>query len=62
MQRRKALRDKEVEAVMDLAGSVFGWGGSRRAGYVNPAALICRGFRLGCVGSTVVAWSQKIRI
>jgi len=57
MQRRKALRDKEVEAVMDLAGSVFGWGGSRRVGYVNPVALICRGFQLGCVGSAVVAWS-----
>ena len=62
MQRRKALRDKEFEAVVDLAGSVFGWSGSRRAGYVNPMAPVCRGFRLGCVGSTVVAWSQKIRI
>ena len=62
MQRRKALRDKEFEAAMDLAGSVFGRGGSRRVGYVNPAALICRGFRLGCVGSTVVAWSQKVYI
>ena len=57
MQRRKALRDKEFEAVVDLAGSVFGWGGSRRAGYVNPAAPVCRGFQLGCVGSAVVAWS-----
>ena len=57
MQRRKALRDKEVEAVMDLAGSVFGRGGSRRVGYVNPMAPVCRGFRLGCVGSAVVAWS-----
>ena len=55
MQRWKALRDKEFEAVMNLVGSVFGRGGSRRAGYVNPMALICRGFRLGCVGSTVVA-------
>ncbi len=62
MQRRKALRDKEVEAVVDLAGSVFGRGGSRRVGYVNPMALICRGFQLGCVGSTVVAWSWKICI
>ena len=62
MQRRKALRDKEFEAAMDLAGSVFGRGGSRRVGYVNPMALICRGFQLGCVGSTVVAWSWKICI
>ena len=62
MQRWKALRDKEFEAVRNLVGSVFGRGGSRRVGYVNPMALICRGFRLGCVGSTVVAWSQKIRI
>ncbi len=62
MQRWKALRDKEFEAVMNLVGSVFGRGGSRRVGYVNPMALICRGFRLGCVGSTVVAWSQKVYI
>ena len=62
MQRRKALRDKEVEAVVDLAGSVFGWSGSRRVGYVNPMALICRGFQLGCVGSTVVAWSWNVCI
>ena len=45
---------------MDLAGSVFGRGGSRRVGYVNPAAPVCRGFQLGCVGSTVVAWSWNV--
>ena len=62
MQRRKALRDKEFKAVMDLAGSVFGRGGSRRVGYVNPMAPVCRGFQLGCVGSTVVVCSTKIYI
>ena len=60
MQRRKALRDKEFEAVVDLAGSVFGWSGSRRVGYVNPMAPVCRGFQLGCVGSAVVAWSWNV--
>ena len=57
MQRRKALRDKEFEAVVDLAGSVFGWGGSRRVGYVNYKAIFYKGLWGFQAGSTVVVWS-----